>query len=235
MLLEFKKSEEQCFAMVAGEEDNSHPNNFVTLDFLPEHNNRVLKTSVIYGANDSGKTQFLRDILNFKKIMTDKKYIQPEAGTSIECEVASDNKLVTQRYTNSGVKQRLYTSSKTNWFNKIGVHLDTTLIGRARLNKVSEFMKSYKVLVVDNLDLGVHPNLLYNFIKNVHSQNDCQLIFTAHNQVLIDLNLMRRDQIWFMERNKKTNKSSLFSLDQFQHRDVDLQMWFVEGRFCHVD
>jgi len=57
------------------------------------------------------------------------------------------------------------------------------------------------------------------------------LILTTHEDRLLDLNLLRRDQIWFMEKNVSGN-SSLYSLEEFKERfDKNILNAYLEGRY----
>lgn len=91
-----------------------------------------------------------------------------------------------------------------------------------------------KVFVVDELDRSLHPNLTYKFIElfyKVASEKNIQLVLTTHESKIMDLNLVRQDEIWFVERNKK-NESILYSLDSFKERyDKRVEKAYLEGRY----
>ena len=60
------------------------------------------------------------------------------------------------------------------------------------------------ILVIDEADALLHPLVtkylieLFNDIENTHSQ----LIITSHNSNILDQELLRRDQIWFVEKDE---------------------------------
>lgn len=91
-----------------------------------------------------------------------------------------------------------------------------------------------KIFVVDELDRSLHPNLTYKFIElfyKVALEKDIQLILTTHESKIMDLNLVRQDEIWFVERNNK-NESELYSLDSFKERyDKRVERAYLEGRY----
>lgn len=93
------------------------------------------------------------------------------------------------------------------------------------------------VFVVDELDRSLHPKLTEKFIElfsERHSLDKTQLIFTTHEDTLLTENLLRRDEIWFVERNKD-NTSELYSLDKFKERyDKKLDKAYLEGRYGAV-
>lgn len=94
-----------------------------------------------------------------------------------------------------------------------------------------------KVFVVDELDRSLHPNLTYKFIElfyKVALEKDIQLILTTHESKIMDLKLVRQDEIWFVERNNK-NESKLYSLDSFKERyDKRIEKAYLEGRYGAV-
>lgn len=59
-----------------------------------------------------------------------------------------------------------------------------------------------------------------------------ELIFTTHNTNLLDLDLFRRDQIWFTEKNPNTGSTDLYSLLEFSPRkDKNIQKGYLAGRY----
>lgn len=87
--------------------------------------------------------------------------------------------------------------------------------------------------VVDELDSSLHPLLtrrLVEFFLN-HTSSDSQLIFTTHETHLLDLDLLRRDEIWFFEKDKDQS-SRLSSLVEYKPRkDLRIEKGYLQGRF----
>ena len=71
------------------------------------------------------------------------------------------------------------------------------------------------VFFADELDIKLHPllmrNILLTFTDKEKNPNNAQLIFTTHNTIYMDMDLLRRDEIWFVEKNNGV--SNLYSLD----------------------
>lgn len=90
------------------------------------------------------------------------------------------------------------------------------------------------VFLVDELERSLHPKLTEHFIKlfsKMHSTKKNQLIFTTHEATIMDQALFRRDEIWFVERDKDNN-SFIYSLDRFKERyDKKLSKAYLEGRY----
>ena len=75
------------------------------------------------------------------------------------------------------------------------------------------------VFFADELDIKLHPllmrNILLTFTDKEKNPNNAQLIFTTHNTIYMDMNLLRRDEIWFVE--KDNGVSNLYSLDDIRN------------------
>jgi AAA15 family ATPase/GTPase len=96
-----------------------------------------------------------------------------------------------------------------------------------------EVLRDGKTLVVDELDSGLHSKMvrfLINLIQRDDS-NNAQLIFTTHNTSLLDMDLFRRDQIWFMEKDQE-QASHLYPLTDFSPRKGEaLEKGYLMGRY----
>ncbi len=97
---------------------------------------------------------------------------------------------------------------------------------------VKKALEKGELFVVDEMDSHLHPLLTRNIIalfnSDEHNQKGAQLIFTSHNTNLLDLDIFRRDQIWFTEKNEKTAATDLFSLFDFSVRkDAKLEKSYL--------
>ncbi|MBW8323767.1 MAG: ATP-binding protein [Prolixibacteraceae bacterium] len=96
-----------------------------------------------------------------------------------------------------------------------------------------ELTKTDSVFVIDELDRSLHSKLTYGIFElflRLAQNNESQLIVTTHESLLLDLELLRRDEIWFVEKNK--NQSRLFSLDEFKVRnDKVVSKDYLLGRY----
>lgn len=91
-----------------------------------------------------------------------------------------------------------------------------------------------RTYIVDELDTSLHPQLTYRFVKmflDETSLSGSQLIFTTHESSLMDFALLRRDEIWFMEKDEE-GASALYSLEEFNERnDRRVEKAYREGRY----
>lgn len=92
--------------------------------------------------------------------------------------------------------------------------------------------KDSKVFLVDEINRSLHPHLT-SFIFNMFysEENTNQIIATTHETDLLNLNLFRRDEIWFMKKNYN-GASELYSLEEFKPRnDKDIENAYLSGRY----
>jgi AAA15 family ATPase/GTPase len=94
-----------------------------------------------------------------------------------------------------------------------------------------------KTFLIDELDRSFHPQMTKKFIETFFKatkDNDTQLLITTHESNLLDLQLLRQDEIWFVERDKDY-ASRLYSLDNFKVRyDKKIDKNYLEGRYGAV-
>ncbi len=94
------------------------------------------------------------------------------------------------------------------------------------------------VFIVDELSRGLHPLLTKHFIdlfNEIHAKDKCQLIFTTHENDVMDFDHFRRDEIWFIERNPQ-GASYLYPLDDFTalgsvRSDTRIGKNYMNGRY----
>ena len=94
------------------------------------------------------------------------------------------------------------------------------------------FHNDEKVFVIDEIDRSLHPLLTYNFIESFKKQKSInQLIVTTHEDYILNFNLLRRDEIWFVDKNFEGN-SNIFSLEEFKERfDKNISTSYLNGRY----
>lgn len=109
-----------------------------------------------------------------------------------------------------------------NFFNHIGI--------------VYYALVSGLTLVFDEFEASLHPILAKKIVEMFHSpklnKKGAQLIFATHDTNLLDSNLLRRDQIFFTEKNKK-NETELYSLYDFKgvRNDASYEKDYIKGKY----
>lgn len=91
-----------------------------------------------------------------------------------------------------------------------------------------------KVVVIDELDRSLHPLLCWEFIRffsETPSAMQRQLIVTTHEAHLLNQELLRRDEYWFVEKDEQ-QQSRLVPLSEFKIRnDLQIERGYLQGRF----
>ena len=94
-----------------------------------------------------------------------------------------------------------------------------------------------KTYVIDELDRCLHPMLSYKFVETffrLAEKKNIQLIVTTHESRLMDFDLLRRDEIWFINK-KKNGESDIYSLEEYNARfDQKIDKAYMEGRYGGV-
>jgi uncharacterized protein len=99
-----------------------------------------------------------------------------------------------------------------------------------------DLMDGEKVFIIDELDRSLHPHLTRNILELFLKArgNKSQMIVTTHEASLLDLDLLRRDEIWFIEKDRN-GKSSAYSLEEFNPRkDKDIRKGYLLGRYGSI-
>ena len=92
-----------------------------------------------------------------------------------------------------------------------------------------------RVLIVDELDTSLHPVLMRHLVGLFHNcdiNKECaQLIFTTHDTSILDRQIFRRDQVWFVEKNRRL-ETQLYPLSDFSPRKSEnMENGYLQGRY----
>ena len=102
---------------------------------------------------------------------------------------------------------------------------------------IFEKAKNDCIIIVDELDRSFHTKLSEEFIKHfyvVAKDKKSQLIITTHDTNLLNLDNIRQDEIWFVDR-QEDHSSKIYSLSQFKQRfDKDIEKDYLLGRYGAV-
>ena len=106
----------------------------------------------------------------------------------------------------------------------------------SRIGLWMDAINSGTVLVVDEIEASMHPLLTRHLIEMMQDQtinkNHAQFIFTTHDTGLLDLKLLRRDQIWFAEKDENSMQTDIYALTEFSPRkDENIAKGYMQGRY----
>lgn len=95
--------------------------------------------------------------------------------------------------------------------------------------------QSKKVVVIDEIDRSLHPlltrRLLESYLNSCTTKTRTQLLLTTHDVLLMDQNLLRRDEMWVVERDKD-GASLLCPFSDYHdiRYDKDIRKSYLQGR-----
>ncbi len=103
------------------------------------------------------------------------------------------------------------------------------------LSRIFQTIDEGGVVLVDELDASLHTQafelILAIFCHTTSNPKGAQIIATVHDTNILNCDFMRRDQIWFAEKNND-GVSRIFSLSDIKLRKEDnFERGYLEGRF----
>ena len=163
------------------------------------------------------------------KVLGQHVHFDPRASkTEIRPEVVEETKLRFHHITEQG--EAVFDSMDES----SGTRVLLTLAG-----PVLEILRKGLTLIIDELDTSMHTLLVRELVRLFHrpeiNTGGAQLIFTTHDTSLLDApDLFRRDQVWFVEKNRDQT-STLVSLSDFSPRKNEaLERGYLIGRYGGV-
>lgn len=215
------------------------------------------KIKIITGYDDSNYKLFtlvkLQDKNFRKKILTFLKgldlSIQDIISDPNDLEESNINKsstLDTSNFLQSSIAKPLGTKTQHNVFDSNGSLKSTTHFdlesgesdGTKKLIYLSapiiDTLEQGNILVIDEIDSRFHSIVVEAILRVFNSKDNkknSQIIFTTHNTNILSSKLLRRDQIWFTEKNKM-EETDLYSLSDFKIRkDASFEKDYLYGRY----
>ncbi len=106
----------------------------------------------------------------------------------------------------------------------------------AMLCPLIDIIVNGKVLICDELESSLHESLVYGLVKlfiNTDAAKFAQLVFTTHETGLLNLDLFRRDQIWFTELTKNERSTDLYSLAEIKNvrKEENFGKGYIAGKY----
>lgn len=105
----------------------------------------------------------------------------------------------------------------------------------ALLGPLFDSLETGSVLIIDELEARLHPLLTREFVRLFNSPdsnpNNAQLVFATHDASLLGECLLRRDQVWFTQKNR-FGATELFSLAELKERkDASFLKNYLNGQY----
>ena len=226
--IEVKDNKNKLLGLANVDEKTLFLNVFAKIDKNNEDFNNVYNWFIDANYLDLGDPNF-ENVLNNRislKIIEDKKYKEEllkfikTFDATIDSINISPNSLEELKNTNGVIKVELVHNGEDG--NKKALPLVLESNGTMKMFHLFDFLmdtlRNGRVLFVDELDAKLHPlltryiiNLFHNSEKNI---GNGQLIYSTHDTVNLNKETFRRDEIWFVEKDKN-GVSELYSLSDY--------------------
>lgn len=98
-----------------------------------------------------------------------------------------------------------------------------------------DIIKNNKVFICDELETSLHSKIVLEIIRRFinNTTTTSQIIFSTHDTELLDLDLLRRDQIWFTELEPTNRTTDLYSLSDIRNvrKDESIKRGYIAGKY----
>lgn len=104
---------------------------------------------------------------------------------------------------------------------------------------IESALKKGGLLLVDEIERELHPALVAFIVAKFQSKNTnphgAQIVFTTHNTELMNLEILRKDQIYFVDKRTDDGSSDLYSLSEYSTRTTDnIRKKYLLGKYGAV-
>ena len=101
---------------------------------------------------------------------------------------------------------------------------------------IESALKRGGVLLIDEIERELHPMLVEFIIAKFQSkttnEKGAQIIFTTHNTELMNLELLRKDQFYFADKNREDGSSELYSISEFSTKTTEnIRKGYLLGKY----
>ncbi len=92
------------------------------------------------------------------------------------------------------------------------------------------------IFLIDEIEKEMHPMLVdfivAKFQSNITNKANAQLIFTTHNTELMNMEIIRKDQIYFTDKDHQTGASELYNLMEFSPpTNANIRKSYLLGKY----
>lgn len=152
-------------------------------------------------------------------------FVKQEILRNLEKQIIAQNETFFVYLDNTGTPQKINLRNESDGTQKLFEFAGLIL----------SVLQNGDVLVIDELNKSLHPDLVRFLVKLFNSplnQKNAQLIFTTHETSVLRKDLLRRDQIWFCEKDNDRS-TRLYPLTNFRphiNRE-DIEEYYLHGRY----
>jgi hypothetical protein len=188
---------------------------------------RFRSTQIEEGELDPRMRQLIRDLPPGNMIATgsDGTEVIVEKGQGTKVRLGT---IESEHITSDGTRVSLPFSEESDGTQRL-THL---------LPALHSICQGQRLFVIDEIDRSLHPLLAKGFVRaflEAAAGRGSQLIFTTHEIAFLDLDLLRRDEIWFADKTRPGGATELYSLSDYRVRkDLRIDKAYLQGRFDAV-
>lgn len=176
---------------------------------------------------ESGNTVELKQIINSNFLSEDSEFAQLQNNRNVFNVIIQEGKKTVQELLFNQIGQGGYHKAM-----KISAQSDGTVRLLTLIPALWGAMNEGKVIFIDEIESSVHPRLMFELLRFYADNNaNGQIIFTTHvTQLLNQQELVRPDEIWFVEKSEGNTK--LYSLNDFKlHNTSNIENGYLDGRY----
>ena len=125
---------------------------------------------------------------------------------------------------------------KTTYLLELSDESDGTRKLMALAPAIESALRTGGILMVDELERELHPMLVNYIVAKFQSKssnpNGAQIVFTTHNTELMSLELLRKDQLYFVDKRDKDGTSELYTISEFSTRTTEnIRKGYLVGKY----
>lgn len=101
---------------------------------------------------------------------------------------------------------------------------------------IESALRTGGILLVDELERELHPMLVNFIISKFQSKKSnpdgAQLVLTTHDTELMSMEILRKDQLYFADKDTADGSSELYSISEFSTSTTDnIRKGYLAGKY----
>lgn len=187
---------------------------------------KYIRQSVLSNTKKKDITDLLKNMLS----NSDRKSFLLQSVKEADFNISD----IVTRQINKEIKVEFtHSYSKGSFVMPIESESEGTLSFIEKMDILYNVIKMGRFMVIDELDDSLHYDLLVYFLQTfLSNESEAQLLFTVHDQLILTEDFMRRDMVWFTDKDKDSSSTELFSADDFNlHKNASIFNAYKLGKF----
>lgn len=208
----------QHFNIISGINDEDFK--FFSIDYITKDSPEAAKTKSFLGSMDLGFSSLKKTELNFEDTFP------PNFPEDLRKDLLKKYPNSKTPFLKSGHMVHLNDGSSTEQFFSVEeMESEGTKKILNMSGPIMDTLANGYTLAIDELDAKLHPLLTRKIIETFNSPetnpNKAQLIFATHDTNLLNNKILRRDQIWFAEKDRNDESTDIYPLSDIREQNGD--------------